>query len=666
MRFDYGYTEEDHMGKPYDLALLKRMLPFLRPFKRLLIGSVLLVVAITVLELALPYFSKMAIDRFIVPEQGAGPALAQATDGNRGAKRYVPIDISNQDLRKIVDHYPRLFIRQGTKAYIALSDLDRLPKQVLPRLREKELNGLKLVVLVFFIVIALDFGLVFVQRMIMEYAGHKIMHNLRMHLFDHIQSQSMAFFDRQPVARLVTRVTNDIQNMHELFTTFVAMIFKDFFLLIGIAAALMVLNWRFALAGFAVLPIVVWTVIHFTAHLRHVYRALRVKVAQINSRMAESIDGIQTIQTFGREENNFQDFKNLNAENYRLGMKQIHIFAIFMPLVEVLGILATAILILYGARSVISGAVTLGALVAAITYLRMFFRPLRDLAENYNILQNAMASAERIFALLDKRQYLAPIDVIKRSPPALNRIDSIEFESVDFAYTQGEPVLRNVSIKIRSGRTLALVGPTGSGKTSLLGLLLRFYDPVKGRILINGQDLRGIKIKQLRQMTAWVPQDPVVFSGSLRRNIFENPDTVDQADVQRIIEAANCSHLVDRLPEGLDTPLEKAGTNLSTGERQLVTIARALAREPELVLLDEATSHIDSQTEAAIHEALANLMAGRTSILVAHRLSTARTADEIAVVKQGCIAETGTHSQLMELGGLYAKLTLQSSLGDLL
>jgi ATP-binding cassette subfamily B protein len=515
--------------------------------------------------------------------------------------------------------------------------------------------GLGKMALVFLAIVFANFILNFSQKMIMEYCGHMIMHDLRMKLYTHVQNLAIEFFTRNPVGRLVTRLTNDVQNMHELFTSVISLVFKDIFLLIGIATIMLVLNWKLALASFAVLPVVFYASAIFSVKAREVFRTLRIKLAEINTRFAETIEGIGVIQLFVQESKNYQKFRRLNHENYQAGMRQIHVLAIFMPIIEMMGVVAIAVVIFYGGSRVLAEALSLGTLVAFISYIKMFFRPIRDLAEKYNILQNAMSSAERILLILDTQHHLTK-DRLRPDLPGLDRIHEIRLEDVSFSYIGDEKVLNNISLRIKAGDTVAVVGPTGAGKTSLVNLIPRFYDPTAGRILINNVDLREFDAAEFRHKMALVMQEPFLFSGTIRENIFDNGQRLTEEKMQRIVEAANCSSLIERMPEGLDTALTGGGTSLSSGERQLISIARAFARNPELILFDEATSYIDSQTELWIQQALEKLMKNRTALVVAHRLSTVRHADRIIVLNRGRIVETGTHTELMARQGFYYQL----------
>jgi ATP-binding cassette subfamily B protein len=657
MQHDYGYFEEKKLGKPYDVKLLRRLYPFTRPYRAMLFFSIGLVLLITVLDLALPYVTKIAIDRYIVPQVDQ----QTATDGNSEEKahiRFIQVDLSNPENRILVDKYRTLFKIEGNVARISLGDLSNLNRPELKILRQRDLTGLSTLTVVFVVLVVLNFILSFVQRMIMEYTGHMLMHDLRMKLFVHIQDLAIAFFTRNPVGRLVTRVTNDVQNMHELFTSVISMIFKDLFLLLGIAAVMLVLNWKLALISFMVLPVVVYASLNFSRRAREIFRDLRIKVAEINTRFAEMIGGIRVIQLFRQEINNYQKFKNLNHENYLAGIRQIHVLAIFMPLIEILAVVAVALVIFYGGGKVITGTLSLGALVAFISYIRMFFRPIRDLAEKYNILQNAMASAERIFLVLDSRESLPrrPAPELDDDTPKLQEVRNVQFENVSFGYIEEETVLKNISFTMNAGETVAVVGPTGAGKTSLINLLPRFYDPTTGRILLNNQDIKNLDTSWFRSKMALVMQDPFLFSGTIRENIFQGNCMPDKRQEQFVIEASNCHMLIDRLPLGLETVLTEGGASISSGERQLISIARAFARDPQLILFDEATSYIDSPTELNIQQALEKLMKNRSALVVAHRLSTVRNADRILVLNRGRIIEDGNHTELMNKKGFYFKL----------
>ena len=642
MSTDSEYFEEKTLGKTYDTRLLRRLYVFSRPFTKPIIWSVLLVMTITVLDLSIPYVTKLAIDQYITPSEMEG-------------RRIYETDMNNAAVRTIVDDHPDLFSIQGSQARIEADKLMQLEGSQIAVIRVEDLKGLRLIAVLFVAIIAINFVFNFFQRWIMVYTGHMIMHDLRMHLFRHIQNLSIEFFTRNPVGRLVTRVTNDVQNMDELFTSVIAFVFKDLFLLVGIATVMIVLNWKLALATFTVLPPVVLATIIFSNMARDIFRLLRIKIAEINTRFSETIGGMKVIQLFHNEADNYRSFRTLNHENYLAGMRQIRVLGLFLPTVEVLGVLATAVVIYVGGGAVLTESLTLGTLVAYIAYIKMFFRPIRDLAEKYNVLQDAMASAERIFLILDSKSQLKSLPPTSKSP-FLDSIQTISLKNVSFRYLPDEPVLKDINLTIEAGEVLGVVGPTGSGKTSLINLITRFYDPINGEVQINGIDARNYDLNDYRDKMALVMQDPFLFSESIQDNIFRGLNKLTSTEMDKILEVSNCRMLTDRLPLGADTILSEGGASISSGERQLISIARAFAREPQLILFDEATSYIDTQTELKIQEALEVLMKERTSIIVAHRLSTVRHADRIIVLNRGRIVESGSHDRLMENRGFYYRL----------
>ena len=457
MHPDYGYFEESQLGKPYDMKLLKRLYPYTRPYRRLLFWSIGLVLLITALDLALPIVTKVAIDRYIVPQTASRPVENNA--GPQDKDRLFRVSISDPVKRKLVLKYSHLFKIEDSTASIPHTALVQIDKADLAMLRRHDVYGLGIISALFLGLVVINFGLNFIQKMIMEYTGHMIMHDLRMRLFSHIQDLAIDFFTRNPVARLVTRVTNDVQNMHELFTSVISLVFKDLFLLVGIAVVMLLLSWKLALVSFIVLPVVLYASLNFSKRARDIFRQLRVKIAEINTRFSETIGGIRIVQLFRQEFHNYGRFKILNHENYLAGMRQIHVLAVFMPLIELLGVIAVALIIFYGGGRVLTGALSLGELVAFITYIRMFFRPIRDLAEKYNILQNAMASAERIFLILDTKNTLQQSpDHPKTASLHLDQIGEVKLEGVSFSYVKNEPVLKAVSFAIQAGETVAVVG----------------------------------------------------------------------------------------------------------------------------------------------------------------------------------------------------------------
>jgi len=654
MHTNAGIFEEKKLEKAYDIKLLWRIFPFVTPYRLLLSFSILMAIMTTLLDLSIPYITKIAIDRYIVPKAAVEEAHATAA-------RQLTVDLSRPDIADIVRRYPQVFTVSGSSGAIAYNQLNNLAPSDLKTLRRDDLSGISRIAFIFLGIIVLDFILNFSQQMIMEYSGQKIMHDFRMKLFTHIQDMPVSYFNQNPVARLVTRTTNDVQNMQEMFTSIIAFVFKDMFLLCGIAVVLINMNWRLALAAFTVLPAVGFFSKHFARQAREAFRIIRTKTAEINTHFSETITGMKVIQLFRQETNNYHKFKITNHEYFMAGMRQVHVFALFMPVIEILGITAVAIIIYYGGIRVLSDQITIGALAAFIAYIKMFFRPIRDIAEKYNILQNAMSSAERLFQILDNTEKDAPriIQVTGNFLPSeapLSVISSLEARNICFDYVKDEPVLKNVSFYLNAGDTLAIVGPTGSGKTTLMNLITRFYTPDAGQILINGTDIQNIASGQLRARIALVTQDPFLFSETIRKNILHGAKMLSESELEQVLDATNCKDVVDKLPQGLDTLLSEGGASISSGERQLISLARAFARNPELIILDEATSYIDSQTEQKIQRALVNLMAGRTAIIIAHRLSTARLANQILVMKKGRIIESGTHEALMSRKGFYYML----------
>ncbi|MBU0544907.1 MAG: ABC transporter ATP-binding protein/permease [Proteobacteria bacterium] len=652
MRFDYGY-EEEKLGKQYDLNLLKKLYLFGKPYSLLFFSSIVLVILITLLDLSIPYVTKIAIDRYIVPRSVYHVENAPAQKNKTG---YYRADLSDPAVRETLEKHKIQFKTEGSFALVPLDELSKMDKPEIDILREKDFKGVGLAAAVLLAIVIAGFCLNFLDTMLMEYAGQMIMHDLRMRLFTHIQSLPAAFFSHNPTGRLVTRVTSDVQNMDEFFTSVIAVVFKDIFLLAGIMIVLLGINWKLALVSFTVLPFVLFISFRFSSQARDAFRTLRIKVAEINSKISETIGGIRVIQLFLQEKENIRSFKKLNHENYIAGMKQIQVLAVFMPVIELLGSVSVALVIYYGGSSVLSEKVTIGALVAFISYMKMFFRPIRDIADKYNILQNAMSSAERIFLILDNREGQPESSGKLSGGHYLDIIESVEFRNISFSYIPGEPVLRDISFMIEAGRKIAVVGPTGTGKTTLLNLLTRFYEPDSGSILINGKDIKTFPLDLLRSKMAIVMQDSFLFSGTVGENIARGKSSISKEEVENILDVLNCRHIIERLPYGIDTVLSEGGKSISSGERQLISIARAFARNPGIIMLDEATSYVDSETERRIEEALTKLMEGRTSIIIAHRLTTAHRADRIIVFNKGRLIESGSHEELMKKTGFYYRL----------
>jgi ATP-binding cassette subfamily B protein len=481
------------------------------------------------------------------------------------------------------------------------------------------------------------------------------MFDLRMQVFSHLQRLDLKFYDRNPVGRLMTRVTTDVDVLNELFTSGVVSIFGDAFTLLGIMAVLVWLDWRLALVAFSVLPLIALITQWFRRNVRDSYRTVRFWIARINTYLQERITGMSTVQLFRREARDYAAFDEIDRAHRDANVQSIFYYAVFYPAVELVSALAASLIIWYGGGRVMTDALTLGSLVAFLQYSQRFFRPISDMSEKFNVLQGAMASSERIFALLD-----TPVEVTSpakvRLKPDTTTAGVIAFENVTFAYVPGEPVLKNVSFRVEPGQRVALVGATGSGKTTIVNLLLRFYDVQEGRITIDGTDIRDFDLAALRGLFGLVLQDVHLFSGTVAANVRLGHPEIDDATVRQALEAVHAWGFVSRMPAGLDTPVAERGATLSVGQKQLLSFARALAFDPPVLVLDEATSSVDTDTEFLIRDALKVVMRGRTTLAIAHRLSTIQDMDRILVLHKGELRETGTHQELLGRRGLYHRL----------
>ena len=486
--------------------------------------------------------------------------------------------------------------------------------------------------------------------------GQSVMFDLRRELFQHLQKLGLRFYDRNPVGRLITRVTNDVEVLNELFSSGLITVFGDVFTLLVIATVMLIVDWRLALVTFAVMPFVFLAAGLFRSRIREAYRDIRTRLARINAYLQERISGVSIVQLFGRERDTQRRFQEITGDHLQAHLRSVTYYALFFPVIEILTSIAVATAILYGGSRVLAEATTLGTLTAFLLWARRFFQPIQDLSEKYNMLQDAMASSERIFGLLDE-----PLPVNTGSHQFPNARGRIEFRDVWFAYQEREEgawdwVLRNVSFTAEPGERVAIVGHTGAGKTTIIGLLMRFYEPQRGQILFDGIDVREIEIHELRSRIALVLQDVFIFSESVDFNIRLGRIDISQVRVREAARQVGAERFIEQLPGRYDAELGERGLSLSVGERQLLSFARALASDPLVLVLDEATSSVDSALEEQIEEAVETLMRGRTSIVIAHRLSTVQHATRILVLHHGEVAESGTHNELIEMGGLYSRL----------
>lgn len=675
--------EEEILGKAYDARLMRRLLKYAKPFTLWIALSILLLFTITGLELVRPYLIKVAIDNhinvfnkpYLVFDEGTAPEKGRV---NFHGKEYIRTDqidatqYPDQPRAQIIHHKNSYFLIPGVlgskepftvapveeNRVMIISEnqtwsAERLSRDDLKTFRMRDANAVFTISLLFVLTIVIAFGLNYGQVYLLQWTSQRIIFNIRQQLFSHVEKLSLSFFDKNPVGRLVTRITNDVETLNEMYTGVLVNLFKDLFMLVGILAVMMQMNFKLAMYSFTVLPFVIISTIIFRKAAREAYRNVRLRLARLNATIAENISGIKIVQIFNQEKKKFSEFDQINQSYYRATRQELLAFAIFRPVMEIISSMGLAVIIWFGGREVIQGSIEFGVLFAFISYIQQFFRPILDLTEKYNILQSAMASSERIFLLLDEKE---SIPNPEKPAPLGNVKGAIEFRNVWFAYNQEDWVLRDVSFTINPGETIAFVGATGAGKSSIISLLCRFYDIQKGQILIDGQDLRTLDKYELRKKIGVVLQDVFLFTGDIKSNIrLNNPDITDQ-EIRDVAKYVNADQFIINLPNGYDEPVTERGSTLSAGQRQLLAFARTLAFDPAILVLDEATANIDTETEILIQDALKKLIKGRTTLVVAHRLSTIQHADKIIVLHKGKIREMGNHQELLAKEGIYYKL----------
>jgi ATP-binding cassette, subfamily B, multidrug efflux pump len=583
MAQDY-HSEEEVLGKAYDSHLMKRLLAYIKPYRKYVIFAILMNIVVAALGPLRPYLTKVAIDK-----------------------------------------------------YIANSDY----------------HGLIIISLVLFASLLFQAVIQFFLTYYTQYLGQKTLYDLRTQLFIHTQKLALKFFDKTPIGRIVTRVTNDVEALGELFSSGIVMVFSDVFIIVWIFVFMFFMDVKLSFVTLSVLPVLIYGTFLFRKKVRESYRDVRLHLARLNSYMQEHITGMNVVQIFRKEKDELKRFSDINNDYRQANVKSIFYYALFYPGVELLSSIAVGLIVWYGGGEIIRGSMTIGVLFAFIQYTEMFFRPIRDLSEKYNIMQTAMASSERIFKLLDNKTFVKNPE----NPVKLERVKGeIEFKNVWFAYNDEDYVLKDISFKIKPGETVAIVGHTGAGKTSIINILTRFYDINKGTILVDGIDISKMDKKELRKYISIVLQDVFLFSGTIKTNINMDNEEIPN---DKIIESSNfvgADRFIDTLPAQYDEIVKERGATLSVGQKQLISFARALAYDPKILVLDEATSSVDTETETLIQKAIENLLVGRTAIVIAHRLSTIQTADKIIVLHKGEIRETGNHQELLAKRGIYYKL----------
>ncbi len=686
-------SHKDGTLKGYDPRLMRRLLAFLKPYRTIFILAMMAILLSTAGELYTPILIQQAVDRHILPyyralrldessqelirrlrvrENGLileglyffpSSRLSEISGSEKRELRdragllkdnfFVVNEYQeNPETERVVHDYPQFFLTNDTVAVIRVLDFAGLSKSERTILRAADYDGLTAVSVKFLLALLAVIVSTFAQIYLLAYVGQMLMRDLRVKLFDHSLGLSLKFMDTNPVGKLVTRITNDVETINELFTTVLSSFLRDLSLMIGVLIALFVLSPRLAMFTLITMPPVIALTLIFRVRARNAFRRVRQAISSVNSFLSEHISGMRIVQIFNKEGQTKNEFDQRNDSLLKANLGEMYVFATFRPLVDMLATISIAVIIYFGARLQLNDMISLGVLIAFLNLIRRFFEPVRDLSEKYNILQSAMAGAERVFELLDEDARISQ----PRRPKSLSHAGGgIVFDKVNFWYKEGEPVLNELSFQVEEGETVAIVGYTGAGKTTITSLLTRMWDIQGGSIRLGGIDIKDIPTDLLRQKVQSVLQDVFLFSGSIEDNICLGKD-IPMSKIEEVIRLVHADSFIDSLPLGIKTKLGERGSNLSMGQRQLLSFARVLAHDPDILVLDEATGNIDTETEKLIQEALRELLKDRTSIVIAHRLSTIRNADRILVLDRGELLESGTHSELIAREGLYHSL----------